>query len=611
MPQHADIATTETNFNIKSTLHSNRLRGLWQLMKGFRRHYLGATIALALAALLNTASLLLLRHLVDNILVEPSGNLVPALLSVAGLFILLTLLRGVFSFFSGVLTAETAEGIALRIKDYMFDHIQNLVFAYHDRMKTGELVQRVTSDIDAIRRFYAEQAIEIGRVTILFSVNFIALLALHWQLALFSVIVVPLVVIISLFFFRRVSVAYDAFQEQDGVLSARLQENLSGVRVVKAFARQSHERSNFEKENTKKFDLGIRFMQMHATYWPVVDLMTGFQTIAGLFVGALLAIQGDITPGTYISYAAMLSWIINPMRNLGRVIVQMSTGLVSYDRIAEVIHEDWEDLGRDRKPPVEDISGHIVFSNVSFAYETGARILRDLSFEVKPGQTVALMGSTGSGKTSLISLLTRFYDYSEGSITIDGVELRDYPRHFLRASIGIVEQEPFLFSRSIRENITYGVAREVSDEEVITATKAAAVHDVIESFPEKYRTLVGERGVTLSGGQKQRIALSRTLLKNPRVLVLDDATSSVDTQTESEIREALNGLMKSRTSFIIAHRIQSVMDADLILVMDQGRIVQRGTHEQLMAEAGVYRRTYDMQARIETELESELSSVGL
>ena len=306
---------------------------------------------------------------------------------------------------------------------------------------------------------------------------------------------------------------------------------------------------------------------------------------------------------------AMISWIINPLRNLGRLIVQMTTGMVSYNRIAEVMAQDWEDLGRDEPSPVTDVKGNIAFTNLNFTYRDGPQVLHDISFDVQAGQTVALLGSTGSGKTTLMALLTRFYDYKDGQITLDGVELREYPKYFLRETIGVVEQEPFLFSTSIRENITYGVHRDVSDEEVFAAAEAAAVHDVILEFPEGYETKVGERGVTLSGGQKQRVALARTLLKNPKILILDDATSSVDTETEAHIRDALNNMMDNRTSFIIAHRIQSVMTADLILVMDNGRIVERGTHETLMENGGIYRRTYDMQARIESDLEKEVTGV--
>jgi ATP-binding cassette subfamily B protein len=293
------------------------------------------------------------------------------------------------------------------------------------------------------------------------------------------------------------------------------------------------------------------------------------------------------------------------------LIVDASSGLVSYERVMEIIRQEREPSGEGQQPPVSELYGEVVFESVSFEYDADVPVLHDISFRCQAGQTVALLGSTGSGKTTLVSLLPRFYEYTSGSITLDGIELKEYPRYFLRQNIGIVEQEPFLFSRSIRENIALGVGRPVSDEEVIAAAKAAAIHDVVLSFPEGYNTLVGERGITLSGGQKQRVAIARTLLKNPRILILDDATSSVDTETEAAIRDALKVLMERRTSFIIAHRIQSVMNADLILVMDKGRIVQRGTHEELMQQEGIYRQVYDMQSRLEDELERELDGVRL
>jgi ATP-binding cassette subfamily B protein len=284
--------------------------------------------------------------------------------------------------------------------------------------------------------------------------------------------------------------------------------------------------------------------------------------------------------------------------------------MVSYNRVMEIIREEREPLEEGDFRPEGAPAGELRFENVGFAYEADKPVLADINFVCKPGQAIALLGSTGSGKTTLVNLLPRFYDYTQGRILLDDVELNRYPRRYLRSHIGIVEQEPFLFSRSIRENISYGVGREVSDAEVEAAARAAAVHDVILTFPKGYSTVVGERGVTLSGGQKQRVAIARTLLKNPRILILDDSTSSVDTETEAEIREALQNLMKDRTTFVIAHRIQSIMDADLILVMDQGRIVQCGKHEDLLAAEGIYRQIYNIQTRIEEELEKEIASVG-
>jgi len=581
--------------------------GFWRLMTGFRKLYFVAVFAIALSALALTASSLLVRFFVDEALNRPDlGGLLPL---IALGFIALALLQGTFAFLSGRAASLTAEGLALRIRDYMFDHIQRLTFTYHDKMQTGELIQRATSDVDAVRRFFSEQAIGVGRIALLFVVNFTALLTLHWQLALVSMIVIPIIIVIGLFFFRRVSAKYERFQEQEAVVSTALQENLSGVRVVKAFARQDFEQDKFERENSEHFRRGRRFIIMHSLFWPITDLLCGAQIVGGYYLGARLVMDGSITLGTYLAFASLMIYIINPMRNLGRLIVDMSSGLVSYNRVMEIVRQEREVLDKGAYTPTGDLRGDVVFDNVSFEYNAGDSVLKDITFRANAGQRIALLGSTGSGKTSMMSLLPRFYEYTSGQITIDGIELRDYPRHYLRRQIGVVEQEPFLFSRTIRENIAYGVGRAVTDEEVENAARAAAVHDVIMTFPDGYNTLVGERGVTLSGGQKQRVALARTLLKDPRILILDDATSSVDAETEDSIRHALLKLMQGRTSFIIAHRIKTVMFADLILVMDKGRIIQRGTHDELRRQEGVYRQIYDLQSRIDDELEKEIASV--
>jgi len=590
--------------------------GLFRLMRDYRLIYLGATLSLGVAAAARTGTYLLLGQFVDNILGNESAA--KSLPLVALGFLGLAVVTGVFTFLSGTLAARTSESIAQRLRNFIYDHIQRLTFTYHDQAKTGELIQRSTSDIDAVRRFFAEQAIGAGRIFLLFIVNLIALLYLNWELALYSIIIVPFTILMSFFFFQRVSKAYEAYQEQDAVLSNTLQENLSGVRVVKAFARQAYERDKFDVENWEKFMRGRRLLLMHSLYWPISDILTGGQMLAGFTIGAIMAINGEISVGTYLSYAGMVIWIIWPIRNLGRLIVQMSTGMVSFKRITEVIQQEREPLDEGDYIPGDCVQGKFVFDDVSFAYEEENPVLQNISFECEPGQIIALIGSTGSGKTTLANLLPRFYEYTDGSITLDGVELKRYPRNYLRGQIGVVEQEPFLFSRTIRENITYGVDRQVPEEEVIAAAKAAAVHDSIVSFPNGYDTLVGEKGVTLSGGQKQRLAIARTIVKDPRILILDDATSSVDMETETEIRAALERLMENRTtpsaqlrtSFIIAHRIQSVMIADLIVVLDHGRIVQIGSHEDLLGQEGTYRVIFDIQTRIEAELKKEITSVG-
>jgi ATP-binding cassette, subfamily B, bacterial len=601
------MTTFAPTFDLKNAISDNRLAGLWQMMTGFRLTYLGATLSLAVSAISKTATYFLLRYLIDDVL--GAGRFGSALAWVALGFVVLALFEGTFTYLSGRLAARTSEGVALRLRDYLFDHIQRLSFNYHDKTPTGELIQRATSDVDAIRRFFAQEALGFGRILLLFVINFTAILFINRQLALVSIIVIPVVIVMSIFFFRRVTIAYEKFQEQEATLSTALQENLSGIRVVRAFARQDFEREKFDRENLEKYRRGRFLILMHSLYWPASDILVGAQWIGAVFFGALLAMGGTISAGDFVAFAGLIIWIIWPMRNLGRLIVQISTALVSYKRVTDVIRHDREPLTLGRYRPAGPLRGDILFDNVSFEYEEGeGTVLKEISFHCPPGAAVALLGSTGSGKSTLVNLLPRFYDYTGGRLLVDDIDLNYYPRDYLRQQIGIVEQEPFLFSRTIRENLAYGVGRQVSQMEIEEAARAAAVHEVILSFPNGYNTLVGERGVTLSGGQKQRIAIARTLLKDPRILILDDATSSVDTETEAAIREALEKLMRGRTTFIIAHRIQSLMNADLILVLDNGRIVQQGTHEKLVAQPGVYRRIYEMQALIEDELEREVTS---
>jgi ATP-binding cassette subfamily B protein len=465
--------------------------------------------------------------------------------------------------------------------------------------------------MDAVRSFFNDQAIGVGRIIALFVINFLAILALNWKLALVSIAVVPVILIVSLWFFKKITKVYEAYQEQEAILSTTLQENLTGVRVVKAFARQDYEKDKFEKDNLEKFLRGQKFIRMHSLFWPLSDIACGLQMLVGFVFAAYLVIHGEISVGTYPAYVGLVVWLIWPMRNLGRLVVQTSTGLVSHERLMEIVRQEREPLTDGKIQTQAPVKGKIVFEDVSFQYEDGNNeVLKNISFCCQAGQTIALLGSTGSGKTSLVNLLPRFHDYTCGHILLDGVELKDYSREFLRQQIGIVEQEPFLFSRSIRENIAYGVERDVTMAEVEKAAKAASIHEVILTFPDGYNTLVGEKGVTLSGGQKQRIAIARTLLKNPRILILDDSTSSVDTETEAEIRVTLNQLMENRTTFIIAHRIQSVMHADLILVMDKGTIVQMGRHEELVTQEGMYRQIYNIQTRIDEELEQDVNQYG-
>jgi len=585
----------------------NKLLSLWHLMRGYHFHYLVSTIFLSLAAFARTGMYIYLGNFIDRML---DKKLVGQELTLGALtFGALIALQALSSFMSSWMANFTAENSTRRLRDHLFDHIQRLSYSYHSESKTGDLLDRATSDVDTLRRFFADQAIGVGRIVMIFIISFIAIARINLRLALVSIIIFPIVLVISLIFFKRLSKAYEAYQAQGAILSTDLQENLSGVRVVKAFARQEYEIEKFDKENREKLRLGKKFNWMHALFWPLSDIICSAQSVGSNFYAAMMVLNGGITLGDFISFHGLLGWLIWPIRNLGRLIIDTSRALVSYGRIAVVLQAPEEDMTGCTYQPEEGIRGQICFDKVSFAYEKDQLVLDDVSFSCQAGMVVALLGSTGSGKTSLVNLLPRFYDVTSGQILLDGVNLNAYSRDFLRSQIGVVEQEPFLFSCSIRDNITYGVHREVSQEEIENAAREAAIHDVILSFKNGYDTLVGERGVTLSGGQKQRLAIARTLLINPRILILDDSTSSVDMETEVQIRAALESLMTDRTTFIIAHRIQSIMNADLILVFDKGKIVQMGGHEELLSQPGIYKDIYDIQARIDSALKEEIDRV--
>ncbi len=596
----------EVDYDLKQAVTTKKFQGLIRVMHGYAWKYLGATFAITVSSLGSTAQYFLLQYFIDDYLTNQTAQF--GLFAISFSFVLLTLIRGLGSFFSSKWATETAEGVTKRLRDYLFDHIQHLPYVYHNENDTGELIQRVTSDVDALRLFFANNAIGVARTTILFLVNFIAIGFLNWRLAWMSVIAIPIIVVISALFFNKISKAYEAYQVKEATMSNTLQENLAGVRVVKAFARQKYEIDRFDNNNQEKYKAGLKLNRMHAFFWPISDTICSAQIIVGYLIGGTMAMNGEITIGTYLAYTGMIIWIIFPMRNLGRLIVEMSRGFVSFERVAKIIRETREPLDEGDYLP-EKIEGKVSFQDLTFSYEDGFNVLEDITFNIDAGKSIALIGSTGSGKTTLVNLIPRFFEYNTGSVKLDGIDLNRYPRNFLRQHIGIVEQEPFLFSRSIRDNIRYGVNRDVSEEEMITAAKAAAIHDVILEFPTQYDTMVGERGVTLSGGQKQRVAIARTLLKNPKILIMDDSTSSVDTETESQIRDALNNLMENRTTFIIAHRIQSIMNADLILVLDKSRIVQSGTHDELIAQEGIYRNIFDIQTKIEEDLQKEIESV--
>lgn len=588
--------------NLSEDTSKSHRSAIWYLLKGYRLTYGSALIALSASLYFRSSLNLVLAWFVDTWLKEETHT-VP-LWCVSGIFILFNVIQGALSYYSGIRMNKTAEEITRRLRNNLYNHIQRLSFSWHDKADTGDLIVRATGDIDEVKKLFSEHVYGIVRVSSFAFINFVMIWNIHKQLALKNLIVLPCIFIASIIYLKIVEKIYERYQNQASVVSTVLQENLTGVRVVKAFARQQYEIENFSKECDKQYKIGEEQMMKEAFLWPITGILCYLQIALSFYWGTKAALAGEISLGNFVAYQSLVTMIVWPLRQLGRQIVNIGRSLVSFNRIRQIIQTPQEDLQQGLGDM--DFHGSIAFDHVSFDYD-GAEALKDISFETKPGQVTAIIGSTGSGKTSLINLLPRFYDYQKGSITMDGIEINRISRENLRGLIGIVEQEPFLFSCTIAENIAFGVEREVTREEIITAAKAAAIHESIMEFENNYDTIIGERGVTLSGGQKQRIAIARAFLKDPRILILDDSLSAVDTLTESVIQDSLRKLMKGRTSFIIAHRISSIMDADQILVLDKGEIVQRGTHHELLQEQGLYKEIHDIQTRIEDELNKEVS----
>ncbi len=589
--------------------YTKKIKQLLLLIGKSKWVYIGALTAIAGEVAAESAGNLIIRHLIDNVIIGNQG--MAAVILFTFIFGGISMFRALFSFLEGRGKAKVSETVAKNIRNQMYDHIQHLSFKYHDNAQTGELVQRATSDVDAVRRFFAEQVPGIIRIGLLFIINFVILLFLDVKLALLSIIAVPLIAFISIFFFKQIFKAYDDFQDHQGKMTARIQENLSGIRVVRAFARQDWEKARFQKVNSTQRQKGMTLLIRHTLYWPMAHTICGLQFVLTILVGAIMVINKTMTPGTFIAFSSMVNALIWPLQELGRTITELSKSFVSFNRISEVMNTQKEDLHTGEIQGDEKIKGDIEIRNLSFAYNKDVPVLKNISFKCKPGEKIALVGATGSGKSTLVNLLPRNYDYQEGEILLDGKPLDHYSRHFLRKNIGIVEQEPFLFSTTIRENISYSLDKEVSLDEIISAAKAAAIHDSIMAFPEGYDTMVGEKGVSLSGGQKQRITIARTILKDPAILILDDSTSAVDAATEEKIKKALEKLMRGRTNFIIAHRIQTLKMADRILVMKDGEIVQEGTHHELVETDGFYKQVFTLQTEIEEDLKQELAEATL
>lgn len=516
-----------------------------------------------------------------------------------------TSITGLGAFLRRYLITISTEGMIKRLRDDLYWQLQNVPYDYYKHVSTGDLVQRCTSDVDTIRRFISLQLLEVLRALVMAIMAAWVLFSLDISLAAISLSIIPLLTISSYVYFKKVRKYYTDTDEAEGMMSAAIQENLTGVRVVRAFGQQQAEVERFTARNRDHRDKMYKLIKLNSYFWGASDAFAFLQIGLSLVVGVYFAVTRGMTLGTlwiFFSYTRMLVW---PLRNIGRVLADMGKASVALGRITEIFsHPLEEEPGLALEP---EIQGHIEFKNVCFGYDEFDDVLKDISFSVKPGQTVAILGSTGSGKTSLVQLLQRLYPATAGEIIIDGIKINDISRGHLRRNIGIVLQEPFLFSRSIRDNIRIASPHS-SDEEVHNFARVAAIHDVIQGFENGYETMVGERGVTLSGGQRQRVAIARMLMQQAPILIFDDSLSAVDTETDAAIRSALRVRRENTATFIISHRIVTLCEADKILVLEQGRLVQQGTHQQLLEQDGLYRRIAEIQNMLEDELKLEGSA---
>ncbi len=584
---------------------------IFLFLRGSKRYYLFAVLASLMVTLTEMITPQIIKLTVDSVIGSEPMN-VPGFLRVAiewaggvealkgnlaliaAAVVLIAVFTGLFRYLNMVNITKGAETFTCRIRNMLFAHIQRLPFAWHMKNQTGDIIQRCTSDVETVRNFVTDQFMNVIRISILLALSLSFMISMNLKLSVVAMVSIPIIILYSLIFHRKISDRFTECDESEGVLSTIAQENLTGVRVVRAFGREKYEKDRFEAQNNIYTNLWMKLCKLLSLFWGAGDLVSCLQVMLIIVIGSVLCVRGEMTAGAFIafiSYNAMLTW---PVRQLGRVIADMSKAGVSIDRINYIMSSEEE---QDRPGALEpDLRGDIAFENVTFAYEGSDPVLKNVSFRIPAGSTFAILGSTSSGKSTLMYLMNRLYDVEEGCgrVTIGGVDVRDIKASHLRKNIGMCLQEPFLFSRTIGENIGI-TAHDMDMGEIRRAASIACVDEAITEFTHGYDTMVGERGVTLSGGQKQRTAIARMLTQRSPIMVFDDSLSAVDADTDLKIRTQLKTNLSGSTVILISHRITTLMSADCILVLDKGEVKQIGTHQELIAQEGIYRSIYEMQ----------------
>jgi subfamily B ATP-binding cassette protein MsbA len=552
-----------------------------------------AVICIILAAGGNVAVPWIIKDVIDQVLINKDM----AMLNIIAIGILIIFLfRGIFFFGQTYLMSYIGQRVIIDIREAVYRQLQRLSLAYFDKRQTGVIMSSVTNDVSALQVALVESMVEMVTEAMVLLGSLGSMFFLHWKLSLLTLITMPLVLQAINTFGKKLRKAGRILQERTADITAILQETISGIRVIKSFAREDYEIDRFKQENFFNFRAQMKTSQLMATLTPVIEFLSAIGVTVIIWYGGMEVINGNLTSGALIAFLIYVVNLANPVKRLSRVYGNIQRSLAAAERVFEIL---------DTKPDIEDmpgavelpvVEGYVALQHLSFAYSPGQFALRDVSLEVKPGQTVAIVGPSGAGKTTIANLLPRFYEATEGSILVDGKDIRTVKMQSLREQIGIVPQETVLFNGTVYDNILYGRLNATHDE-VIAAAKAANAHNFIDRMPDKYNTQIGERGAKLSGGQRQRISIARAILKDPRILILDEATSALDTESEKLVQEALDKLMVGRTSFVIAHRLSTVQRADMIVVLDKGRIVEQGTHSELLASGGLYSTLYQVQFR--------------